>query len=76
MHQSLVGFPTVGTCVVSSPSYKELHARSSMVITTMRYDISDQKFLFVLLSYFDRINLIRIEEKGSQIVKISSDLLA
>ena len=76
MHQSLVKFPTVGTCIASSPSYKELHARSSMMITTMRYDISDHKFLLVLLSYFDRVNLIRIEEKGSQIVNMSSDLLA
>ena len=47
-----------------------------MMITTMHYDISDHKFLLVLLSYFDRINLIRIEEKGSQIVNMSPDLLA
>jgi len=76
MHQSFIRFPTVGTSVVSSPSYKKLHARSSMMITTMRYDISDHKLLLVLLSYFDRINSIRIEEKGSQIVNISSGLLA
>jgi len=76
MHQSFVRFPTVGTRVVAGPSHKELHARSSMMIATMRYDISDHEFLLVLLSYFDRINLIRIEEKVSQIVNMSSDLLA
>ncbi len=76
MHQSLVRFPAVETCIISSPSYKELHARSSMMITTMRYGISDHKFLLVLLSFFYRINLIRIEEKGSHIVNMSSDLLA
>ena len=76
MHQGLVQFPTVGTRVVSSPSYEELHAGSSMMITTMRYYISDHEFLLVLLSYFYRINLIRTEEKGSQIIDMSSDLLA
>ena len=66
MHQSLVRFPAVGTCIISSPSYKELHARSSMMVTKMRYDISDHKFLLVLLSYFYRINSIKIEEKRLQ----------
>ena len=47
-----------------------------MMIPTMRFDISDHKYLLVLLSYFDRINMIRIEEKGSQIVNMSLDLLA
>ena len=47
-----------------------------MMITTMRYDISDHKFLLVLLSYFDGINSIRIEDKGSQIVNMSSDMFA
>jgi hypothetical protein len=46
------------------------------MITTMRYDISDQKFLLVLLSDFTRIDSIRIDEKGSQIVNMSLDLLA
>jgi hypothetical protein len=76
MHQGFVGFPTVGTRVIAGPSYKELHAGSSMMITTMRYDVSDHEFLLVLLSYFYRINLIRTEEKGSQIVNMSLDLLA
>ena len=75
-HQSLVWFPTVGTRVIASPSNKELHAGSFVMITTMRYDISDHEFLLVLLSYFYRINLIRTEEKGSQIVDMSLDLLA
>jgi hypothetical protein len=42
----------------------------------MCYNTSDQKFLLVLLSYFYRVNSIRIEEKGSQIVNMSPDLLA
>ena len=75
MHQGLVRFPAVGTRVIAGPSQKELHTGSSMMITTMRYDISDHEFLLVLLSYFDRINTIRIEKEGSQIVDMSSDLL-
>ena len=50
MHQGLVWFPTVGTFVIAGPSNKELHTGSSMMISTMRYNISDQKFLLVLLS--------------------------
>ena len=69
MRQGFVRFPSVGTRVVAGPSHKELHAGSSMMITTMRYDIFDHKFLLILLSYFDRIKLIRI-------VNMSSDLLA
>ena len=42
-----------------------------MMITAMRYDISDHEFLLVLLSYFLRINSMRIEDKGSQIVNMS-----
>jgi hypothetical protein len=76
MHQGLVWFPTVGTHVIASPSNKEFHAGSSIIITTMRYDISDHEFLPVLLSYINRINLTRTEEKGSQIVNMSLDLLA
>ena len=76
MHQGFVGFPTVGTRVIAGPSYKELHAGSSMMITTMCYDISDHKFLLVLLSYFMRVDSLGIEEKGSQIVNMSLDLLA
>ena len=76
MHQGLVWFPTVGTRVIAGPSHKELHTGSSMMIITMRYDISDHKFLLILLSYFNWINSIRIEEKGSQIVNMSSGLLA
>ena len=76
MHQGLVWFPTVGTSVISGPSNKELHARSSMMITTMCYDISDHEFLLVLLSYVYRMDLLRIEKKGLQIVNMSLDLLA
>ena len=76
MHQGLVWFPTVGTFVIAVPSNKELHAGSSMMISTMRYDISDHKFLLVLLSYFYRITSIRTEDKGSQVVYMSLDLLA
>ena len=46
------------------------------MITTMCYDFSDHEFLLVLLSYFYRIDLLRIEKKGSQIVNMSLDLLA
>ncbi len=76
MHQGLVGFPTIGTRVIAGPSYKELHAGSSMMITTMCHDISDHEFLLILLSYFSRIDSLRIEEKGSQIVNMGLDLLA
>ena len=76
MHQSLVLFPTVGTFVIAGPSNKELHTGSSMMISTMRYDISDHTFLLVLLSYVNRINSIRTENKGSQVVNMSLDLLA
>ena len=76
MHLDLVRFPAVGTCIIAGPSHKELHAGSSMMITTMCYNISNQKFLLILLSDFKRNNSIRIEEKGSQIVNTSLDLLA
>jgi hypothetical protein len=62
-HQGFVRFPTVGTRVIVGPSNKELHAGSSMMITMMRYDISDHEFLLVLLSYFNRINSSRIEDR-------------
>jgi hypothetical protein len=76
MHQGLVWFPTVGTRVIAGPSYKELHAGSSMKITTMGYDVSEHEFLLVLLSKLYRINSIRTEDKRSQIVNMSLDLLA
>ena len=76
MHQGFVRFPTIGTRIIAGPSNKELHTGSSMMITTMCYDISDHEFLLILLSYFYRIDLIRTEEKGSQIVNMSLDLLA
>ena len=76
MHQGFVGFPTIGTSVIAGPSNKELHVGSSMMISAMRYDVSDHKFLLVLLSYFLRIDSLRIEDKGSQIVNMSLDLLA
>jgi len=59
----------------AGPSYQELHAGPSMMITTMCYYISDYKFLLVLLSDFESVNLIMIEEKGSQIVNMSLYLL-
>ncbi len=76
MHQGFVGFLTFGTRVIAGPSYKELHAGSSMMITTMRHDVSDHEFLLILLSYFSKIDSLRIEEKGLQIVNMSLDLLA
>ena len=76
MHQSLVWFITVGTFVIAGPSNKELHTESSMMASTMRYGISDNEFLLVLLSYVNRINSIRTEDKGSQVVNMSLDLLA
>ncbi len=76
MHQGLIWFPTVGTSVISGPSYKELHAGSSMTISTMCHDVSDHELLLVLLSYFMRVDSLGIEEKGSQIVNMSLDLLA
>ena len=76
MHKGLVWFPTVGTRIITGPSNKELYAGSSVMITTMCYDIADHEFLLVLLSYLYRIDLLRIEKKGSQIVNMSLDLLA
>ena len=76
MHQGLVWFPTVGTFVIAGPSNKEFHTGSSMMVSTMRYDISDHKFLLVLLRYVNRINSIRTEDEGSQVVNMSLDLLA
>ncbi len=71
MHQGLLWFPTVGTRVITGPSNKELHTGSSMMITTMCYDISDHELLLVLLSKLYRINSIRTEDKRSQIVNMS-----
>ena len=47
-----------------------------LMITAMCYDISDHKFLLVLLSYFLRIDSLMMEDKGSQIVNMGLDLLA
>jgi hypothetical protein len=60
----------------SGPSNKEFHAGTTMMITPMCYDISDHKFLLVLLSYFLRIDSLRIEDKWSKIVNMGLDLLA
>ena len=76
MHQGLVWFPTVGTSVIAGPSNKEFHTGSSVMISTMCYNISDHKFLLVLLSNFIRINSSGTEDEGSQIVNMSLDLLA
>jgi hypothetical protein len=66
MHQGLVWFPTIGIRIIAGPSNKELHAGSSMMITTMCYDISDHKFLLVLPSDFKRVHSIRAEESGHE----------
>ncbi len=55
--------------IITGPSNKEFYAGSYVMITTMCYDISDHKFLLVLQSNFLRIDSLRIEDKGSQIVK-------
>ena len=69
-----------GSCRVPS-CWNLRHSRSieqgtSVMISTMCYDISDHKFLLVLLSNFTRINSSRTEDKRSQIVNMSLDLLA
>ena len=53
-----------------------MHGGSSMMVTTMCLDPVDYEFLLVLLSYIERIDLSRVEYKGSQIVNMSLDLLA
>ena len=76
MHESLVWFPAIRVFVETSPSNQELHGGSSMMVATMCQDPIDYEFLLVLLSYIERIDLSRVEYKGSQIVNMSLDLLA
>jgi hypothetical protein len=76
MHESLVWFPAIRAFVVTSPSNQELHGGFPMMVTTMCQDPIDYKFLLVLLSYIERIDLSRVEYKGSYIVNMSLDLLA
>ena len=76
MHECFVWLPAVRGLVVSSPSDQELHGRSSLVITAMRKDLLYHELLFVLLRNVLRIDLSRAEDKGSQIVNVSSDLFA
>ena len=63
MHQGFVGFPTIGTRVIAGPSYKELHAGFSMMITTMCHDISDHEFLLILLSNLYWVDVIGVKYK-------------
>ena len=76
MHECFVWLPVVRCLVVPSPSDQELHGRSSLVITAMRKDLLYHELLLVLLRNVLRINLSRVEDKGSQIVNMSSDLFA
>ena len=76
MHECFIWLPAVRGLVVSSPSDQELHGRSSLVITAMRKDLLYHELLFVLLRNVLRINLSRVEDEGSQIVNVSSDLFA
>ena len=76
MHECLVWPPAVRSLVVTSPSDQELHGRSPLVITAMRKYLLYHELLFVLLRNVLRINLSRVEDEGSQIVNISSDLFA
>ena len=68
MHECFVWLPAVRSLVVTSPSYQEIHGRSSMVIAAMCKDLLYHELL--------RINLNRVEDEGSQIVNMSSDLFA
>ena len=66
----------VRSLVVTSPSDQELHGTSSLVIAAMCKDLLYHELLFVLLRNVLRINLSRVEDEGSQIVNMSSDLFA
>ena len=68
MHECFIWLPAVRGIVVTSPSDQELHGRSSLVITAMRKDLLYHELLLVLLRNVLRINLSRVEDKGSQIV--------
>ena len=57
-------------------SDQELHGTSSLVIAAMCKDLLYHELLFVLLRNVLRINLSRVEDEGSQIVNMSSDLFA
>ena len=76
MHECFIWLPAVRGLVVTSPSDQELHGRSSLVITAMRKDLLYHELLLVLLRNVLRINLSRVEDEGSQIVNMSSDLFA
>ncbi len=76
MHECFVWLPAVRRLVVTSPSDQELHGRSSLVITAMCKDLLYHELLFILLRNVLRINLSRVEDEGSLIVNMSSDLFA
>ena len=57
----------VRSLVIASPADQELPSRSLLMIAAMRKDLSYDKLLFVLLGDVLRINLSRVEDKGSLI---------
>ena len=65
MHECFVWLPAVRSLVVSGPSNQELHGRPPLVIAAMCQDLAYDELLFVLLSDVLRIDLSRIEDKGS-----------
>ena len=40
------------------------------MIASMCYNLADLEFLFILLSYFHWINVVRVKDKGAQIVNV------
>ena len=77
VHDELVHFPNTEVVlgVSNSPSWyswslstdssQELPSLSLLMIAAMRKDLSYDKLLFVLLGDVLRINLSRVEDKGS-----------
>ena len=60
----------------NQPIGPEIHGRSSLVIAAMCKDLAYDELFFVLLSDVLRIDLSRVEDKGSQIVNMSFNLFA
>ena len=63
MHKGLVWFPAVGTFIITTPSNKELHDGSLMMITTMPDNLVNYELLFVLLSNINWIDTMRIKTR-------------
>ena len=61
----LYGLQPVRSLVIASPADQELHSRSPLMIAVMRKDPTYEELLFVLLGDVLRINLSRVEDKGS-----------